>query len=143
MQITSAGHDQLPDAGKGSGIDRGDCERLFQLLSSQDLLGERYERNGLGFTNAYVIEGKRAKLLFAGKLPLEMGFTKSAKKGAGASKDKAAPARRIIVNESFDRAEYGGEYMDELYDEREGVYDGAEEEWCVSAAHRAGLWLSY
>jgi uncharacterized protein YeaO (DUF488 family) len=67
-----------------------------------------------------------------------MGFTKGK---AGGKKKKDAPgapvpavapppaARRIIVNESYDYSEYGGEYLDELYDEREGVYDAGEVEW--------------
>ncbi|GAA5881646.1 hypothetical protein JCM3774_005707 [Rhodotorula dairenensis] len=136
QKIVQAGHDKLPGAGKGAGIDRNDCERLFQLLAAEQILGERLERNGAGWTNAYVTLGPRASQLLAGKYPLKMGFTKS--KGTGAKKKEgtaAAPvapapaARRTVVNESYDYSEYGGEYLDELYDEREGVYDGAEPEW--------------
>ncbi|TNY22018.1 P-loop containing nucleoside triphosphate hydrolase protein, partial [Rhodotorula diobovata] len=54
QKIAQAGHDKLEHAGKGANIDRGDAERLFQLLAAEQILGERYERNGLGFTNAYV-----------------------------------------------------------------------------------------
>ncbi|GAA5845290.1 hypothetical protein JCM9279_004831 [Rhodotorula babjevae] len=145
QKIAQAGHDKLEHAGKGANIDRGDAERLFQLLAAEQILGERYERNGLGFTNAYVTLGPRAQQLLTGKLPLQMGFTKGGKgaKAAGAvttasaaaakGKGKASttakePAQRTI-NESFDHEEYGGEFMDELLDEVEGVYDVNEEEW--------------
>ncbi|GAA5985816.1 hypothetical protein JCM10908_007125 [Rhodotorula pacifica] len=137
QKIVEAGHEKLPGAGKGSGIDRNDCERLFQLLAAEQVLGERLERSGAGWTNAYVTLGPRAALLLGGKLPLKMGFTKAKGNASAAAKKKkesgaAAPApaaRKVIVNESYDYSEYGGEYIDELYDEREGVYDGAEEEW--------------
>ena len=150
LQIAQAGHDKLEHAGKGANIDRGDAERLFQLLAAEQILGERYERNGLGFTNAYVTLGPRAPLLLTGKLPLQMGFTKGGKgaKAAGAVTTTSAAAKgkgkastsstrakdqaQRTINESFDHEEYGGEFMDELLDEVEGVYDVNEEEWCVS-----------
>lgn len=153
-QIAQAGHDKLEHAGKGANIDRGDAERLFQLLAAEQILGERYERNGLGFTNAYVTLGPRAQQLLAGKLQLQLGFTKGGKgaraagavagssaaaakgkgkatgTGPGSKGDKEQQQQRTI-NESFDHEEYGGEFMDELLDEVEGVYDANEEEWCV------------
>ncbi|GAA6039228.1 hypothetical protein JCM8097_000480 [Rhodosporidiobolus ruineniae] len=121
QKITTAGHDKLPCAGKGSGIDRGDAERLFQLLAAEQIISERYERNGLGFTNAYVILGSRAEDLFAGRIPLELPFTKSSK-----GKGKQA---KLAVNESYDHAEYGGPYVDDCYDDQTGIYDEGEEEW--------------
>lgn len=142
LQISQAGHDQLPYAGKGSGIDRGDAERLFQLLAAEQVLGERYERNGLGFTNAYVTLGPRAQQVIAGKLDLSMGFTKGGNGKSAASKSATAGGKgkdkqlqlqpsRSRINESYDHDEYGGEYVDELLDEHEGIYDANEAEWCV------------
>ncbi|EMS23058.1 bloom syndrome protein [Rhodotorula toruloides NP11] len=128
QKIAGAGHDKLAHAGKGSSIDRGDCERLFQLLAAEQVLGERYERNGLGFTNAYVTLGPRAQQLLSGKLSLQMGFTKGGKSGGGGKKGKA-PAKQKTIDESYDHEQYGGEYVDELYDETTGVYDEIEEEW--------------
>lgn len=143
-QILQAGHDKLPGAGKGAGIDRNDCERLFQLLAAEQILGERLERNAVGWTNAYITLGPRAAQLLAGKYPLKMGFAKTKSTAAKKKQDGAAvaaaaapgpgaaaasAARRTVVNESYDYTEYGGEYLDELYDEREGVYEGAEPEW--------------
>ncbi|GAA6009745.1 hypothetical protein JCM11491_001084 [Sporobolomyces phaffii] len=119
-KIITNGHDQLADAGKGANIDRGDCERLFQLLFSEQILGERYERNGLGFTNAYIVLGPRARQFLNGRIPLQMGFVgkeKGSKKGAAKGKSTKA------VNESYDHDGYEGEYVDELYDEETGIYD--------------------
>ena len=114
-QIVSAGHDQLEHAGKGSNIDRGDCERLFQLLFSEQILGERYERNGLGFTNAYIVLGPRARRFLGGQIKLTMGFVGKEK----GKKGKAKVTKQ--VNESYDHDVYEGEYVDELYDEQTGV----------------------
>ncbi|GAA5954091.1 hypothetical protein JCM10213_007118 [Rhodosporidiobolus nylandii] len=122
QKIAAAGHDQLQYAGKGSTIDRGDAERLFQLLASEQVLGERYERNSLGFTNAYVTLGQRARELLAGKLSLSMGFTK----GKGSKKGKG---KQLQINETYDHDEYGGEYVDECYDEVTGIHDDDDVEW--------------
>ncbi|GEM12874.1 bloom syndrome protein [Rhodotorula toruloides] len=129
QKIAGAGHDKLAHAGKGSSIDRGDCERLFQLLAAEQVLGERYERNGLGFTNAYVTLGPRAQQLLSGKLTLRMGFTKGGKSSGGGGKKNKAPTKQKTIDESYDHEQYGGEYVDELYDEKTGVYDEVEEEW--------------
>ncbi|GAA5952535.1 hypothetical protein JCM3765_002199 [Sporobolomyces pararoseus] len=126
-KIVSNGHDQLADAGAGANIDRGDCERLFQLLFSEQILGERYERNGLGFTNAYIVLGPRAQLFLRGRIPLQMGFVGKEK----GKKGKAKVTKQ--VNESYDHEIYEGEYVDELYDEETGIYeedpDGDWDDW--------------
>lgn len=73
-QIKQKGHDRLEFAGAGKLMARGDVERLFQLLASEGVLGERFERNGLGYTNAYVVLGKRNREVLAGKMPLTMSL---------------------------------------------------------------------
>ncbi|KAL7337792.1 FACT complex subunit-domain-containing protein [Rhodotorula toruloides] len=102
QKIAGAGHDKLAHAGKGSSIDRGDCERLFQLLGAEQVLGERYERNGLGFTNAYLTLGPRAQQLLSGKLTVQMGFTKGGESGGGGGKKGKAPAKQKTIDESYD-----------------------------------------
>ncbi|GAA5911449.1 hypothetical protein JCM6882_005005 [Rhodosporidiobolus microsporus] len=123
QKIANAGHDRLTHAGKGSGIDRGDAERLFQLLAAEQVLGERYERNGLGFTNAYVTLGPRAAALMSGKISLEMGFSS----GKGGS--KKGKTKQRLINESYEHEDYPGDYVDELYDEQTGIYDENDVEW--------------
>ncbi|GAA5983940.1 hypothetical protein JCM11641_001401 [Rhodosporidiobolus odoratus] len=122
QKIVNAGHDTLPHAGVGSKVDRGDAERLFQLLLSENILGERYERNSLGFTNAYVTLGPRHDDALEGKLTLRLGFAqiKGGKKGKG---------KQSLINETYDHEEYGGEYVDDCYDEAVGIYDDVDPEW--------------
>jgi hypothetical protein len=36
-----------------------------------------------------------------------------------------------LINESYDHGEYGGEFVDEFYDEETGIYDDPGDEWCV------------
>lgn len=76
-------------------MDRGDAERLFQLLASELALGERFERNALGFTNAYVTVGPRARAVLEGKLKLEMGVA------AITSKKTSAKSTSTTAETSF------------------------------------------
>ena len=74
-------------------MDRGDAERLFQLLCLEGYLGERYERNGLGFTQAYVTTGPHARQLLQGGRKVEMGVSRDGgKSAAGAAKAPRARA---------------------------------------------------
>lgn len=72
-QIVEKGHHTLPQAGKGSSMDRGDVERLFQLLCVEGGLGERCERNRLGFTQGYVTTGPKARSILNDKQKIVMG----------------------------------------------------------------------
>lgn len=92
LQIVANGHNTLPCAGKGSTLDRGDAERLFQLLCLEGILGERFERNTLGFTQAYITTGPHARQLLQGGRTVQMGVSKDG--GKGAAKVPRAPARR-------------------------------------------------
>ena len=53
-KITDKGHNKLPQFGKGSTLDRGDAERVFQLLCMENALVERAVQNGQGFSNSYL-----------------------------------------------------------------------------------------
>lgn len=46
--------DDNPCFGKGSSWDRGDHERLFEYLLIENILGENYKENNMGFSNAYM-----------------------------------------------------------------------------------------
>lgn len=46
--------DENPCFGEGSSWDRGDHERLFEYLLIENILGERYKENNMGFSNAYM-----------------------------------------------------------------------------------------
>ncbi|KDE05013.1 hypothetical protein, variant [Microbotryum lychnidis-dioicae p1A1 Lamole] len=115
-KITAKGHDQLPYAGKGAKMERGDVERLFQLLASESALGERFERNALGFTNAYVTVGPKARDLLSGSRKLEMGMSSTSHKRATTTTttSTAAKAQKPIV------AKYSNDFVDDLEDEDSG-----------------------
>lgn len=113
LQIVEVGLEKLPGPGKGHGIDRDDCERLFQLLAAEQVFGELLKRNGAGYINAYVTLGSKAGCVLAGKLLLRTGFTKTRggkneKDAVGATVPAVAPplaACGTIVSESHDYSE--------------------------------------
>lgn len=132
--MTEAGYDRLEGFGAGSGIERGECERLFQVLFAEKVLAERLVRAQQGAINAYLQVGPRANAVLAGKVRLQMGFVKAGAKQGASTKVEAAPKpvrRRSKVNETYDYQEYAGEHVDEYLDEEAQVYDGAQEDWCV------------
>ena len=53
-KITDLNHDDLEEYAAGSDIDRGNVERLFYRLLSEDAIEERNVVNKLGFANQYV-----------------------------------------------------------------------------------------
>ena len=53
-KITDLHHNKIPEYGVGSNIDRGDVERIFYRLLSEDALSERNVMNKSGFANQYV-----------------------------------------------------------------------------------------
>ena len=53
-KITDLHHDKLEEYGAGTNIDRGDVERLFYRLLSEDAIEEQNVVNKLGFANQYV-----------------------------------------------------------------------------------------
>lgn len=53
-KITDLHHSELPEYGVGSNVDRGDVERIFYRLLSEDALSERNVMNKSGFANQYV-----------------------------------------------------------------------------------------
>lgn len=53
-KITDLHHDDLQEYGAGSDIDRGNVERLFYRLLSEDAIEEQNVVNKLGFANQYV-----------------------------------------------------------------------------------------
>ena len=53
-KITELRHNEVPEYGAGSTIDRGDVERIFYRLLSEDALSEHNVMNKSGFANQYV-----------------------------------------------------------------------------------------
>lgn len=46
--------DDNPRFGEGSSWERGEHERLFEYLLIENILGENYKENNMGFSNAYM-----------------------------------------------------------------------------------------
>lgn len=53
-RIKELGHDHLDEYGVGSGLERGDAERLFQRLISEDAFEEENNVNRAGFASQYI-----------------------------------------------------------------------------------------
>ena len=53
-KITDLHHFEVPEFGAGSDIDRGDVERIFYRLLSEDALSEHNVMNKSGFANQYI-----------------------------------------------------------------------------------------
>ena len=53
-KITDLHHNEVPEYGFGSNIDRGEVERIFYRLLSEDALSEHNVMNKSGFANQYV-----------------------------------------------------------------------------------------
>ena len=53
-KITDLCHNQIPEYGVGSNIDRGEVERIFYRLLSEDALSEHNVMNKSGFANQYL-----------------------------------------------------------------------------------------
>ena len=53
-KITDLHHNDVPEYGAGSNIDRGDVERIFYRLLSEDALSEHNVMNKSGFANQYL-----------------------------------------------------------------------------------------
>lgn len=56
-KIAELHHSEVPEYGVGSNIDRGDVERIFYRLLSEDALSEHNVMNKSGFANQYVHVG--------------------------------------------------------------------------------------
>lgn len=59
-KITELGHDQIEEHGTGAALERGDAERLFHRLLSEDALEEFNKVNKSGFANQYIKLGRNS-----------------------------------------------------------------------------------
>jgi bloom syndrome protein len=95
-KITDMGHDKLKSFyGAGCDIDRGDVERLFQRLLTEDALREENKVNKAGFASQYIHPGKNAALFVSGRRRLKIQIRVShSPKGKENSKRKSATKKR-------------------------------------------------
>jgi bloom syndrome protein len=90
-KITNKQHDKLSEYGKGSELQRGDVERLFQRLISEGALEEYQEKNRAGFVSQYVKLGEMYDAVHRGELNLNIEVRISPN---GKSKAKPTKTRR-------------------------------------------------
>lgn len=111
-RIRDKGHDKLSSFAKGSHMEKGDVERLFQLLWTEQVLGERYEQNKQGFTNAYIKLGSQYQQVLNGKKRIYMAVGKmSQRKSASADKNGAASkTSRKVRQDETDQEEIDSDY---------------------------------
>ena len=98
-KASDLGHDELEAFGLGSDIDRGDVERIFQRLLSEDALEEYNVMNKMGFPTAYIKLGPNFKDFENGRKPLKIQVRVKSPKG----KEKAAepPKRKTRTAEDY------------------------------------------
>lgn len=89
-KIKSAGYNNIPEYGAGEQIDRGDTERLFNRLLSDEALLETNVVNRRGFANQYVAVGRKFGDYEHGKkrLVLQISTSPRPKGKAAAQKTK-------------------------------------------------------
>ena len=79
-KIRDNGHEDLPEFGAGSDLDKGSVERLFYRLLTEDALEEMNVMNRSGFASQYIKLGSRSSEFFNGRRTLQMHIRKSPKK---------------------------------------------------------------
>ncbi|EXJ90900.1 bloom syndrome protein [Capronia coronata CBS 617.96] len=71
-KMLHCGHHMLPQYGLGSDLARGDVERLFYRLISEDALLQYNKKNDAGFSTQYVRVGPKSRDLMEGRRPLKI-----------------------------------------------------------------------
>jgi bloom syndrome protein len=78
-KISDHRHHRLPEYGAGSDLNRGDVERLFYRLLTEDALREENETNRAGFTTQYVHLSKNCDEFTSGRRRLKIQIRVSPK----------------------------------------------------------------
>jgi bloom syndrome protein len=88
-KISENGHDDLREYGAGKDLDRGDIERLFGRLLSEDVLRENNVVNKSGFAHQYIVLGPKSNEYRSGRKRLHMQIKNTPRPKAKAPKTKA------------------------------------------------------
>lgn len=107
-------------------MELGDVERLFQLLTSEDVLGERFETVGAGHTHSYVITGRRKRELLNGPLKLSMAFSDKKSKFSRKNPVEEAEEEEEEGDEEEEAVEFYEEERDSQLTEEDVSGDGKE-----------------
>lgn len=96
-KILKLGHHENPYHGKGRELDRGDMERIFFHLQSQDCLLEYQVMKG-GFASTYVKLGPNANSVLSGRNRVQLSFAQNSRPSTGNS--NRAPRLTALGNGS-------------------------------------------
>lgn len=92
-KIVDLGHDRLPEYGAGSGMEKGNVERLFYRLVSEDALAEHNVVNKVGFASNYVHVSSVPHLY--GKVQLKLTSSSLAKIVTNSQEEKGSSTFRF------------------------------------------------
>ena len=93
-KITDLRHDRLSQYGLGDALGRGDVERLFYRLMSEDALGSKHVMNHGGFPTQYVTAGPKALRFEQSRDPWELDILVSPRGKDKAKKPTKAKGRK-------------------------------------------------
>ena len=104
-KVISLAHDDINEYGAGKELDRGDIERLFYRLLSEDAIREINVVNKMGFANQYVALGKNCNDYRPGMKRLQMQIRSTPRpKSKAPAKTKS---KRDVVDERSKRLKTG------------------------------------
>lgn len=93
-KITELRHDRLSQYGLGDALGRGDVERLFYRLMSEDALGSKHVMNHGGFPTQYATVGPKALRFEQSRDPWELDILVSPRGKDKAKKSAKAKGRK-------------------------------------------------
>jgi len=94
-------HDELDEYGAGGDLSRGNVERLFYRLLSDEALAEYNVTNKMGFASSYVKPGRLANEYRSGRTKVTMQVPTG--EGSPQPKVKAPPKKRIKLNDQAEK----------------------------------------
>jgi len=94
---------ELEEYGAGSNLSRGDVERLFYRLLSDEALAEYSVFNGSGFANSYIKPGRLVNDYRSGRTKVMMQVRTGAGSPQPQPKPKAPPKKRVKLSEQAEK----------------------------------------
>ena len=91
QKITDSADQEVTEYGSGKDLDRGDVERLFSGLLSEDAIRENHVQNKMGFFNQYVALGGNCRQYQSGRERFYLQIRSSPRTKAKAPAKKKAP----------------------------------------------------
>ena len=113
-KVTDNGHDDIEEYGVGRDLDRGDIERLFYRLLSEEAIREDNVVNKMGFANQYVALGRNCKEYESGKKRLHMQIRSTPRPKTKAPAKKKRSKKDLVDEQNKPRSIVGAMAPPEL-----------------------------